>query len=113
MSWGNFDFDPEYYPTPEQFIANLTYWGFDFQVWAANRAFPGTELFNTSVANNWLMPGISTVFFPGPALNLSIPAAYEYFKEKMRFFPDIGVKGYKIDRGEEGEMPGMRASFVR
>jgi alpha-D-xyloside xylohydrolase len=32
MSWGNFDFDPQYYPDPEQLIGNLTKWGFDFQV---------------------------------------------------------------------------------
>jgi len=105
-SFGNFDFDPEYYPTPEQFIANLSYWGYDFQVWAANRAFLDTELYNASVANGWLFPGISPIFFQGPALNLSIPEAYQYFKEKMSYFPSVGVKGYKIDRGEEGEMPG-------
>lgn len=32
MSFGNFDFDPKFYPTPAQFIANLTAFGFDFQV---------------------------------------------------------------------------------
>jgi alpha-D-xyloside xylohydrolase len=105
MSWGNFDFDPTYYPSPEQFIANLSAWGFDFQVWTANRAFLDTELYNVSVANKWLFPGISPGFFPGPALNLSIPAAYDYFKQRLSYFTSIGVKGYKIDRGEEGEMP--------
>lgn len=43
--------------------------------------------------------------FLGPALNLSIPAAYDYFKTHLKVFPDLGVKGFKIDRGEEGEMP--------
>ncbi|KAK5223204.1 hypothetical protein LTR99_010293 [Exophiala xenobiotica] len=104
-SWGNFDFDPEYYPTPDQFIANLSTWGFDFQVWAANRAFLDTELYNVSAANGWLFPGINPEYFLGPALNLSIPAAYEYFLERMSYFPSVGVKGFKIDRGEEGEMP--------
>lgn len=32
MSFGNFDFDPVYYPTPAQFIANLSAYGFDLQV---------------------------------------------------------------------------------
>ena len=76
------------------------------QVWAANRAFLDTELYNISKANGWLFPGISPEFFLGPALNLSIPEAYQYFKRRMSVFPDLGVKGYKIDRGEEGEMPG-------
>ncbi|ETI27226.1 hypothetical protein G647_09909 [Cladophialophora carrionii CBS 160.54] len=104
-SFGNFDFDPKYYPTPEQFIANLSSWGFDFQVWVANRAFWHNELFNVSAANGWLFPGIDPEFFLGPALNLSIPAAYDYFLQKLSYFPSVGVKGYKIDRGEEGEMP--------
>ncbi|OCL10996.1 glycoside hydrolase family 31 protein [Glonium stellatum] len=105
MSFGNFDFDPKYYPTPKQFIANLSSYGFDFQVWVANRAFLYTELFNMSEANGWLFPGINPVNFLGPALNLSIPAAYHYFKERLSYFTSVGVKGYKIDRGEEGEMP--------
>lgn len=113
MSFGNFDFDPVYYPTPEQFIANLSTWGFDFQVWAANRAFLDTELYNVSEANGWLFPGISPEFFPGPALNLSIPEAYDYFKQRMAYFPSVGVKGYKIDRGEEGEMPGKHAHKLK
>jgi len=32
MSFGNFDFDPEFYPDPKGFIENLTAAGFDFQV---------------------------------------------------------------------------------
>ncbi|EME79180.1 glycoside hydrolase family 31 protein [Pseudocercospora fijiensis CIRAD86] len=104
-SYGNFDFDPVFYPNPQEFIANLSSWGFDFQVWAANRAFYQTELFNTSDENGWLFPGIDPIFFRGPALNLSIPEAYEYFKQRLEYFPSIGVKGYKIDRGEEEEMP--------
>ena len=74
----------------------------------ANRAFLNTQLFNESVANGWLFAGIDPVKFQGPALNLSIPAAYEYYKERLSAFTDLGVKGYKIDRGEEEEMPGKR-----
>jgi alpha-D-xyloside xylohydrolase len=75
------------------------------KVWVANRAFLYTELYNDSIANNWLFPGISPIYFEGPALNLSIPAAYSYFKEHLKVFTDLGVKGFKIDRGEEGKMP--------
>ncbi|KXT18716.1 hypothetical protein AC579_2695 [Pseudocercospora musae] len=104
-SFGNFDFDPVFYPYPRDFIANLSSWGFDFQVWVANRAFYQTELFNASDENDWLFSGIDPIFFRGPALNLSIPEAYEYFKKGLEYFPSVGVKGYKIDRGEEEEMP--------
>ncbi|KUJ17467.1 uncharacterized protein LY89DRAFT_733318 [Mollisia scopiformis] len=104
-SFGNFDFDPQFYPTPKKFISDLSAAGFDFQVWVANRGFLNTELYNASVANDWLFPGISPIQFLGPALNLSIPAAYDYFKLHLKNFTDLGVKGFKIDRGEEGELP--------
>ncbi|KAF1949457.1 hypothetical protein CC80DRAFT_598911 [Byssothecium circinans] len=104
-SWGNFDFDPVQYPDPEGFIKNLTAYGFDFQVWIANRAQRGTKLFNTSSANNWLFPDNHPQGSLGEALNLSIPEAAQYFTQQLTYFPRTGVRGYKIDRGEEGEMP--------
>ncbi|RDL38731.1 Glycoside hydrolase family 31 protein [Venustampulla echinocandica] len=104
-SFGNFDFDPKYYPNPKEFIANLSASGFDLQVWVANRAFLYTELYNVSVANSWLFTNQDPHQYLGPALNLSIPAAYDYFKEHLKAFTNLGVKGYKIDRGEEDEMP--------
>ncbi|KAF2253539.1 glycoside hydrolase family 31 protein [Trematosphaeria pertusa] len=104
-SWGNFDFDPAQYPGPEGFMKNLTDFGFDLQVWIANRAQLGTKIFNASTANGWLFPDDHPVGGLGEALNLSIPAAYDYFEENLEYFASVGVKGYKIDRGEEGEMP--------
>lgn len=105
-SFGNFDFDPKFYPSPVEFIANLTKRGYDFQVWVANRAFLYTQLFNESSENHWLFPGVDPVQFLGPALNLSIPAAYNYYRTQLsKFVSKTGVRGFKIDRGEEGEMP--------
>jgi len=105
MSFGNFDFNPAYFPEPESLIANLSSFGYDFQVWVANRAFINTQLFGTASANGWLFPDISPLDFLGPALNLSIPAASEYFLQRLSYFARMGVKGFKIDRGEEREMP--------
>ncbi|KAF2013491.1 glycoside hydrolase family 31 protein [Aaosphaeria arxii CBS 175.79] len=105
-SWGNFDFDPKFYPNVEVFLKNLTDWGFDFQVWIANRAQLGTELYNKSLAEGWQYPlDLPPLGALGAALDLSIPEAYQYFEKKLEYFASIGVKGYKIDRGEEGEMP--------
>ncbi|CAK7219549.1 hypothetical protein SBRCBS47491_003890 [Sporothrix bragantina] len=105
-SYGNFDFDPKFYPSPAAFITNLTKRGYDFQVWVANRAFLYTQLFNDSSANHWLYPGIDPVQFLGPALNLSIPAAYDYYRTRLvDFVSSMGIRGFKIDRGEEREMP--------
>lgn len=105
-SWGNFDFDPKFYPNPEAFIKNLTNWGIDFSVWIANRGQLGTELYNKSLENGWqFITETPPVGALGPALDLSIPEAYDYFEKRLKVFPSIGVKGYKIDRGEEGEFP--------
>ncbi|KAK4618764.1 Alpha-xylosidase [Fulvia fulva] len=96
MSFGNFDFDPVYYPSPKDFIANLTSSGFDFQVWVANRAFVDTRLYNASIANGWLFPSINPNDIAGVALNLSIPEAYAYFKDQLSVFPALGVKGSRL-----------------
>jgi alpha-glucosidase (family GH31 glycosyl hydrolase) len=106
-SWGNFDFDPTFYPDPEGFLSNLkNEYGIDFAVWVANRGQQGTLLYNVSLANNWQIPPTSSMVGGlGPALNLSLPDAYAYFEQKLAYFPTTGVRGYKIDRGEEGEMP--------
>lgn len=39
------------------------------------------------------------------AVNLSIPEAPAHFKGCVSYSADAGIKGYKIDRGEEDEMP--------
>ncbi|KAF2277471.1 uncharacterized protein EI97DRAFT_441518 [Westerdykella ornata] len=105
-SWGNFDFDPKFYPDSKGFIANLSASGIDFSVWIANRGQLGTELYNKSLENNWqFVTSVPPIGGLGPALNLSIAAAYDYFEKRLEYFPSVGVKGYKIDRGEEGEMP--------
>lgn len=111
-SFGNFDFDPKYFPEPEAFIANLSSFGYDFQVWVANRAFLNTQLFGAAYGADWLFPGISPIGYLGPALNLSIPDAYQYLLQKLGYFARLGVKGFKIDRGEEHEMPGNTAHLL-
>lgn len=104
-SWGNFDFDPKFYPDPPGMVEEFQKIGYDFQVWAANRTFYQTSMFKTGSKNGWLFPGIDGVKFQGPAFDLKIPAAYSWLSDKLSYFPKIGVKGFKIDRGEEEEMP--------
>lgn len=65
-----------------------------------------TELFNVSSSHGWLFPGVDPTKFLGPALNLSIPEAYNYSRDKLtEFVTKMGIAGFKIDRGEEHEMP--------
>jgi alpha-D-xyloside xylohydrolase len=104
-SWGNFDFDPEFYPDPAALVEDLSKNGYDFQVWAANRAFYQTKMFETGSEKGWLFPGIDGQNFLGPALDLRIPEANAWLRQSLEYFTSIGVKGFKIDRGEEDEMP--------
>jgi alpha-D-xyloside xylohydrolase len=36
---------------------------------------------------------------------MQLPGAYAWFKEKLNEYVRLGVRGYKIDRGEEDELP--------
>jgi MYXO-CTERM domain-containing protein len=97
--WGNMDWD-ESFPDPGQMVRDLRGRGLELVVWIANRAWNG--LYDEGVANGYLFPGSSTL---GPAADLRNPAAYAWMKGKLAPFVALGAKGYKIDRGEQGEHP--------
>lgn len=65
---------------------------------------PGSQLYNDSESHGWLLEPASDEQ-DGQALNLSNTEAYEYLRDRIDWLPDLGIKGYKIDRGEEDEMP--------
>ncbi|KAL2833474.1 glycosyl hydrolases family 31-domain-containing protein [Aspergillus pseudoustus] len=102
--WGNFDFDTEYWPDIRALVKHVAQKGLDFQVWVANRAVPGSQLYNDSESRGWLLETASEEQ-PGHALNLSNTEAYMYLGANIDWLPNLGIKGYKIDRGEEDEMP--------
>lgn len=66
---------------------------------------PDSELHTKATEEGWLFTESVTEEDASVALDLTIPEAYDYFKERMSFFTDLGVKGYKNDRGDEDEMP--------
>ncbi|KAH7125968.1 glycosyl hydrolases family 31-domain-containing protein [Dactylonectria macrodidyma] len=103
--WGNFDFDGNHWPDIGALVEEVSERGLDFQVWVANRAVPGSELHDEASENGWLFDEMVTDEDASVAMNLSIPEAYDYFLEQQQYFTDIGIKGYKIDRGDEDEMP--------
>ncbi len=59
----------------------------------ANRAFLDTDLYKAATAKGWLFSGINATQFLGPALNLSIPAAYNYFFTKAVVFSENWSEG--------------------
>ena len=100
--WGNYDFDSSF-PNPSQMIQSLkqTY-GLNTLLWVANR-----------LSNNQLAEAQSSngtyKYFSGftstPAADVSDPTTAAWFQSKLAIFANLGVKGFKIDRGGEGEMP--------
>jgi alpha-D-xyloside xylohydrolase len=96
MGWGNMDFDPSF-PDPPKMIRDLHNRGMNLLIWIANRAW--NRLLTEGSARGYLF------FGRGSAANMQNPGAYNWFKSLLDEYVRLGVKGYKIDRGEEDELP--------
>lgn len=97
MGWGNMDFDASF-PNPSKMISDLGDRGMYLLIWVANRTW--NNLYDEGSAKGWLFQAPN-----GPAADMRIPAAYEWFQKKLDAYVRLGVRGYKIDRGEERELP--------
>jgi len=78
-------------------IRDLNDRGMKLLLWSANRASSG--LFREGSQKGYLYSAY------WPAAEVQRPEVYAWFKEKLSAYVRLGVRGYKIDRGEEGEMP--------
>jgi alpha-glucosidase (family GH31 glycosyl hydrolase) len=96
MGWGNMDFDASF-PDPPKMIQDLRDRGMNLLIWIANRAW--NQLQTEGSARQYLFYG------RGSAADMRIPEAYSWFKGKLDEYVRLGVKGYKVDRGEEDELP--------
>jgi alpha-D-xyloside xylohydrolase len=95
MGWGNMDFDASF-PEPQKMIRDLNERGINLLVWVANRTW--NQLFVEGSASHYLY------FGKGSAADMKSPAAYNWFKNELNEYVRLGVKGYKVDRGEEDEL---------
>ena len=92
--WGTFDFDHSF-PHPERMVRDLRSRGMRLMLWSANRF--------------WKLPKelrqAYTIKGPkGRVLDVRRPAPCAYLRQGMRRYSAMGVSGYKVDRGEEGEI---------
>jgi alpha-glucosidase (family GH31 glycosyl hydrolase) len=94
--WGNMDFDSSF-PDPDKMIRDLQDRGMYLLLWIANRN--SNNLFQEGSAKGYLFDE------SWPAADLRRPEVYSWFKDELNLYVRRGVRGYKIDRGEEGEMP--------
>lgn len=99
QGWGNFDFDSSF-PNPQQMVNDVRAHGLHLMLWIANRAW--NNLYNTGNARGYLFAGDANL---GPAFNLNNTQAYQWLLQQYSAFTNLGIQGYKIDRGEEGEQP--------
>jgi alpha-D-xyloside xylohydrolase len=96
LGWGGMDFDSSF-PDPAKMIADLRDRGMNLLLWSANRV--SGKMFEEGKAKGYLFP------YKWPAADLRRPEVYDWWKEKLNAYVRLGIKGYKIDRGEEGELP--------
>jgi alpha-D-xyloside xylohydrolase len=107
--WGNFDFDPEAtgFPDPDEMIADLARRNMYLLGWIANRAnnsMLGDPVFAAGTFN--AANGFAGNFTTTPGLDLRRPEVFAHFKNRLRdSFVKRGMRGFKIDRGEQGEVP--------
>jgi alpha-glucosidase (family GH31 glycosyl hydrolase) len=103
--WGNMDFDASF-PDPSAMAQTLHNGGINLMLWIANKA--NNQLKTEGAANGYLF----NVTNSAPGIDLRNAGAYDWFGDKLDVLNhaalvdgDAGIKGYKIDRGGEGEIP--------
>jgi alpha-glucosidase (family GH31 glycosyl hydrolase) len=107
--WGNFDFDtgPTGFPNPDAMIADLASRNMYLLGWIANRANNGMltdPVFAPGIFN--AANGFAGNYTTTPGLDLRRPEVFAHFKNRLRdSFVTRGMRGFKIDRGEQGEVP--------
>jgi alpha-glucosidase (family GH31 glycosyl hydrolase) len=81
-------------------VSDLHARGLELVLWIANRAW--NNLYSEGQAQGLLFPGSLGL---GPAVDLRRPGAEAWWKAKLAPYVNLGVKAYKIDRGEQNEHP--------
>ncbi|PYX94784.1 MAG: hypothetical protein DMG67_00665 [Acidobacteria bacterium] len=100
QGWGNMDWDPSF-PDPPKMVRDLKDRGMFLLIWIANRSW--NQLYKEGTEKGYLFPGIEEKV--GPAADVRRPEVYNWAKDKLNVYVRLGIKGYKIDRGEEEEVP--------
>jgi alpha-D-xyloside xylohydrolase len=102
MGWGNMDFDSSF-PDPAKMVQDLKQRGYGLMLWIADRAF--NRLAAEGAERGYLFPPSPDPHANGPAADIRNKEACDWWKQKLGEYVKLGVKGWKLDRGEEGEMP--------
>jgi len=89
-------FDPERFPNARAMLGTLAAQGWQTMVWSAAFAVDGTDLGRRAREGGWLAPRSDKI------LDLTHKEARAFWKDAhVAFLREHGVRGIKLDRGEE------------
>ena len=102
----SFDFKADDYPDPEGMFDYSRDMGFEMALWHAPYLDPEDEdtvaLYNEAVEKGFYAPVMGTALADwGPPIDFSHPEIMDWWQDKLRPYIDLGVKGFKLDYGEE------------
>jgi alpha-glucosidase (family GH31 glycosyl hydrolase) len=98
--WGNMDWDNSNtgFNNPPQMVATLQSQGINLMLWISDLVW--CNLYNESLADGYLFYANNN-----STVNLQNTNTFIWFQTNLNNYVNIGIKGYKIDRGDQGEMP--------
>jgi alpha-D-xyloside xylohydrolase len=98
--WGKMDWDMSNtgFNNPAQMVSTLQTNGINLMLWISDLVW--CDLYNEALADGYL-------FYTNDnsTVNLQNTNAFIWFQTNLNNYVNIGIKGYKIDRGDQGEMP--------
>ena len=109
-----FDFVQTKFTDPQAMIDEAHALGLRFALWhtpyVSNDAEPALELHQEAVDNGYYPPTIGLILTGwGSVIDLSNPAAWDWWQGLLSRYADMGVEGYKLDYAEE-IVPGLAAT---
>ncbi|GAB1524938.1 hypothetical protein RhiTH_008094 [Rhizoctonia solani] len=106
--WTSFTFDPDNFPNPKEYLASLKkQFGVKICVWINPYISQFASTFKEGVEGDYLIKRTNgdvwqwNLWQPGLAIvDVTNPAAREWYKNKLRTLLDLGVDAFKTDFGE-------------
>lgn len=100
FGWGDWRFAPTF-RDPKALIQELDAKGIKTLLWVANKI--DGELLRTGTEKNFLYPNADKA--DRPSFNLHNKNAEKEFRRYISYFVSLGFAGFKLDRGDEDEIP--------
>ena len=107
FNWCDFTWDKRMFPDPKAMLTRLKQKNIEICVWINPYIAQQSSLFDEGMANGYFIKNKDGGVFqcdmwqPGMAIvDFTNPAAYDWYKSKLRVLCDMGVDAFKTDFGE-------------